>query len=160
MIWCNSLLSVQEVNREPDSTVLQTDFIALQEWSNKEQLKFNADKCKILHIGGKNPNQKYYITQCRKPVELYETKLEKDVGIHIDPELNFSQHCEKQVNKGNQILDLIRRTYSYFDAQSVSRLYTSRVRSHLKYGNAAWRPVYNKDITLLENVQRRSGASC
>ena len=110
------------VNREVDSTVLQTDLIALQEWSNKWQLKFNADKCKILHIGGKNPNQKYYMTQCGKPVELHETKLEKDLGHHIEPELNFRKHYEKQLNKGNQILGLTRRTYFYFDIESVTRL--------------------------------------
>ena len=33
-------------------------------------------------------------------------------------------------------------------------LYTSLVRPHLKYGNAAWRSLYNKYTTLLENVQR------
>ena len=97
------------------------------------------------------------MTQCGKPVELDETTLEKDLGIHIDPELNFSQHYEKQVNKGNTILGLIRRTYSYFDVESVTRLlYTSLVRRHLEYRNAAWMPLYSKDITLLENVQRRA----
>ena len=80
----------------------------------------------------------------------------KGMDIQIDPELNFSQHCEKQVNKGNQILGLIRRTYCYFDAESVTRLYTSLVRRHLEYGNAAWMPLYSKYITLLENVQRRA----
>jgi len=84
------------------------------------------------------------MTQCGKPVELHEVKLEKDLGIHMDHELNFSQHCEKPVNKGNQILGLIRRTYSYFDAESVTRLYTSLVRPHLKYGNAAGGPSTTK----------------
>ena len=37
------------INRSADSTVLQTDLMALQEYSNKWQQKFNADKCKILH---------------------------------------------------------------------------------------------------------------
>ena len=63
------------VNREPDSLVLQKDLIPLQEWSNKWQLKCKVVKCKILHIGEKNPNQKYYMTQSGKPVE-HETKLE------------------------------------------------------------------------------------
>jgi len=109
-----------------------------------------------MHLGGKNPNQMYCMSQSGKQIELQVTKLEKDLGIHIDPELNFSQHCEKQVNKANRILGLIRRTYSYFDAESVTRLYTSLVRPHLEYGNAAWRPMYNKDTTILENVQRRA----
>ena len=129
----NSIIKMfRTVNREADSTVLQIDLIALQEWSNKWQMKCNADKCKIFHIGGKNPNRKYFMTQCGIPVELHETKLEKDLGIHLDPELNFSQHYEKQVNKGNKMLGLIRRTYSYFDAESVTRLYTSLIRPHLE----------------------------
>jgi len=60
--------------------------------------------------------------QSGKPLELHETKLEKDLGIHIGPELNFSQHNEKQVNKGNSILVLICRTYSCFDDKFVTRL--------------------------------------
>ena len=114
------------VNRKSDSMVLQKDLTALQEWSNKWKLNFNADKCKVMHIGG-NLNQKYYMAQSGKSLELQETKLEKDLCIHIDPELNFSQHCEKQVNKANKILGLIRKTYTYFDAESVTRLYTSLV---------------------------------
>jgi len=51
---------------------------------------------------------------------------------------------------------LLRRIYSYFDAEYEIRLCASLVRPQLGYGNAAWRPVYNKDITLLENIQRRS----
>ena len=31
----------------------------------------------------------------------------------MDPELNFSKHVERQVNKANRILGLIRRSYEY-----------------------------------------------
>ena len=125
------------VYRETDSMVIQKDVIALQEWSNKWQMKFNGDECKILHIGGKHSNQKYYMTQSRKPVELHKTKQEKYLVIYIEPELNFSQHCGKQVNKRNQILGLIHKTYSYFDVESMTRLYRSLVQPHLEYGNTA-----------------------
>jgi len=81
----------------------------------------------IAHRREKFQTKKYYMTQCRKPVELHETKLEKDLGIHTEPESIFSEHCEKQVNKGNQILCLICRTYFYLDAESVTRLYPSLV---------------------------------
>jgi len=47
-------------------------------------------------------------------------------------------------------------TQNYFDAESVTILYTSLVRPRLEYGNAGWRPLYNEDITLLENVQELS----
>ncbi len=57
---------------------------------------------------------------------------------------------------GNKLLGLIRRSYVYIDNETVKTLYTSVVRSHLEYGNAAWCPVYRKDSERLENVQRRA----
>ena len=64
-----------------------------------------------MHIGGKRPKQKYSMIQSGTPLELPDTRLEKDLGVHIeffiDPELTFSQHCEKQVKKGNRLLELM-----------------------------------------------------
>ena len=37
-------------------------------------------------------------------VQLEKTELEKDLGVHIDPELKFLKHVERQVNKVNMIL--------------------------------------------------------
>ena len=50
-------------------------------------------------------------------VQLEETELEKDLGVHIDPELKFSKHVERQVNKANRILGLIRRSYEFIDIE-------------------------------------------
>ena len=66
-------------------------------WTQKWLLKFNKDKCKILHIGKKNPKNKYYIGSTNERTELTETDLEKDLGILIDPGLNLKKthkkHC-------------------------------------------------------------------
>ena len=40
-------------------------------------------------------------------VDLETRLLEKDLGVIVDPELKFSQHIERQVNKANKILDMI-----------------------------------------------------
>ena len=37
-----------------DREVLQSDLSRLEDWSRKWQLRFNADKCKVLHIGRDN----------------------------------------------------------------------------------------------------------
>jgi len=82
--------------------------------------------------------------------------LEKDLGVLIDPTLTFSSHCEAQVGKANRILGMIRRTYSYLDNNSLVKLYTSLVRPRVKYGYPAWPPLYQKDCSLLDNVQRKT----
>ena len=77
---------------------------------------------------------------------LGETELEKDLGVWIDNNLAFTQHCEKQTTKANRILGMIRRSYSFLE-DSVTRL---------EYEYPAWSPQYRKDCELLENVQRRA----
>ena len=87
-----------------DREKLQNDLDNLCVWSDKWQLRFNASKCKVLHTGNTNPHYKYNIQSIDGPVQLEETELEKDLGVHIDPELKFSKHVERQVNKANRIL--------------------------------------------------------
>ena len=89
-------------------------------------------------------------------VDLQETKLEKDLGIFTDNELKFSTHVEKQVNKGNQLLGLIRRSFQFLDGDTMKTLFVAIVRPHLEFGNAAWAPIYARDKELLEGVQRRA----
>jgi len=66
-----------------------------------------------MHLGGKHPKQKYCTTQSATPQELQEIKLEKDMGIDIDTELNL-------VNIVKKILYSIRRTYSQFDVEYLT----------------------------------------
>ena len=89
-------------------------------------------------------------------VQLEETEFEKDLGVHIDPELKFSKPVERQVNKANRILELIHRSYEFIDMEVMKKLFTSLVRSHLEFGNVAWSPGLEKDRNLMEGVQRRA----
>ena len=87
---------------------------------------------------------------------LEETQCEKDLGVHVDPSLHFSIHCQKAANKANGILGLIRRSFKFLDAEMLKQLYKGLIRPHLEYANVVWSPQYAKDATLLENVQRRA----
>ena len=51
---------------------------------------------------------------------------------------------------------MIRRSFTYLDAEVVRTLYTSLVRPSLEYANAVWSPMYKKDAVAIENVQRRA----
>ena len=98
------------LNSNDQSEKLQRDIKSLTEWPDKWHLRFHADKYKVVHLGRQNQKHVYQMKKhgSNEVVELHETKLEKDLGVFTDNELKFSTHVEKQVNKGNQLLGLIR----------------------------------------------------
>jgi hypothetical protein len=136
--------------------IIQNDLQSLTDWAKTWQLRFNASKCKTLHLGNRNPQHTYEMEdQNGKKLKLDSTELEKDLGVNIDPSLKFSKHIEGQVNKANKMLGLIRRSYEYLDGDSFKRLFTALVRPHLEYCNVAWAPRLEKDKNLIEGVLRR-----
>ena len=85
---------------------------------------------------------------------ILENKSElKDLGTLIDEHLKFSNHIAEKVNKANQIMGLIQRTFVHLDMYNFNALYKSLVRPHLEYGNIIGSPFLKSDINLLENTQ-------
>ena len=104
-------------------------------------------------LGKTNSRYTYHMMKEGQHIDLQMTELEKDLGMHMDPKLTFSTHCEKKVYVANKTLGMIRRSYTHIDKLSLTKLYTSLVRPHLEYGNGAWNPVYKKDAILLETYK-------
>lgn len=149
----------RESSEEVDREALQKDLDKLSEWTSEWQLKFNVEKCKVMYFGGsRNKKGEYCMSQLEnnKVITLQETTLEKDLGIWLTNDLKSHDHVVNAVKKANQILGLIRRTFSYFDCQLVKQLFVSLVRPHLEYGNVVWNPYLRKDIDMIERVQHRA----
>ena len=142
----SSIASVDDHSERPH------DLEQLEKWSEKWQPRFNANKCKVMHIGRTNTNSDYAMGT----TTLVKTTNEKDLGIHVDPELTFGKHIETVVNRANRMLGLIRRSYTYLESQSLLKLYTSLVRPILEYANATWTPSLRLDQILLDNIKRRA----
>jgi ribonuclease P/MRP protein subunit RPP40 len=64
--------------------------------------------------------------------------------------------CAKVVWKANKVLGMIRRTFKNFSSDVVIKLYKFLIRPRLEYAVQAWRPYLQKDIHLIEGVQRRA----
>ena len=78
-------------------------------------------------------------------MNIRSTNLEKDLGIIIDNKLIFSDHIDSKVKKANQMLGIIKRTFSHMDKDMFTILYKSLIRPHLEYGNPIWSACYSKD---------------
>ena len=129
-----------------------TDLETLLQWSDLWQMPLNISKCKVMHIGKTNPCNTYEI----KNEKLQVVDEETDLGIIIKNNLKIDSQCAKASKKGNQILGLIARTITCKDQAPMKILYKSLVRPKLDYCIQAWRPHLQKDIDLLEKVQRRA----
>lgn len=148
----------RKVNCDSDREALQRDLNQLDEWAKSWQLSFNVEKCKVMHFGGQNSmNYEYTMTTADgRTSTLLETKEEKDLGVWVDNSLKPANHVAHAVKKANQILGLIRRTFTYMDSKLMKQLFTALVRPHLEYGNVVWHPYLKKDIELIEGVQHRA----
>ena len=70
--------------------------------------------------------------------------------------MKVSEQCGIAAANGNPILGLIRRNIVYKEKELIIPLYKTIVRPHLEYCIQAWRPYRQKDIDMLERVQRRA----
>ena len=110
------------------------------------------DKCKIMHLGRRNPKNVYRMDG----KTLNETAEEKDLGVLIDNELDFGKHIKGIVGKANKILGMIRISFACLNKRMFLNLYLALVRPLLEYCVQVWSPYKRKYINLVEGVQRRA----
>ena len=139
---------------EKDGECLQRDLDSLGRWSDEWLLRFNCEKCKVMHIGHKLQTN-YYMTQDGKSRKLEEIREERDLGVVIADNLKPGVQCGRAAAKAMSVLGIIKRHFSKLDKQDFLMLYKAYVRPHLEYCVQVWSPYQIGDIQTLEKVQRR-----
>lgn len=134
-----------------DKSELQLNLDRLVNWTEKWQMKFNVDKCKVMHIGNSNDQANYILNGSN----LTKVNQEKDLGITISSDLKPEKHISEVVKTANKLTGFIGRAFDYKSEKVILTLFNSLVRPHLEYCVQFWSPYYRKDIDKLERVQRR-----
>ncbi len=140
----------RKINDISDEILSQEDLNKLHQWSVKWQLKFNAKKCKVMHLGSKNSK-----LNIMDRTTLDTVIKEKDLDVLIDEVLKFHKHDSAVASNANQTLGIIKRTFDTLDKELLAIVYKHQFRYHREYGNAIWHPRYIADLKKVEGVQCR-----
>ena len=112
---------------------IQRDLNRLERWARVNLMRFNIAKCKVLHLGWRNPR---HISRLR--VALWR----RTWGVLVDEKLNMSQQYALAARKANGILGCIRKGVASRDREVIVPLYSALVRPHLQYCVQVWGPQY------------------
>ncbi len=82
-------------------------------------MTFHPKKYEVLWIGAEQPDYSYQMFPDGPPVQLNTVESVKDLGVHIDKQLSFDNHCNEATKKANKILAIIRRTFMNIDSTNM-----------------------------------------
>ena len=98
------------IKSDVDTIEVQEDLYNMSDWSDIWEIKFNAKKCKSMHMGKSNPETVYYMKEGNQKIPLEQVTEEKDLGVTFCETLKFDKHILNCVNK---------RSFTYMDKKYV-----------------------------------------
>lgn len=132
--------------------VIQEDLVAIKKWCDDWLLPLNVEKCSILHIGKNNPRYQYIANgSLIKPVNS-----QLDLGVVVSEDLCWSRHIQHIASKANRMSYLISKAFPSCSLENLGLFYKVYIRPILEYAGPVWHPTLQRDVELLERVQRRS----
>ena len=150
-------LRVKDIDAKGSISRTQQAASSVENWSLRNKLQLNPDKCKELRIDFKQKKDQF------DPISINDRQLQvvnhaKILGLTISENLQWNDHISKTVKKANKRLycltQLIRAGVPVSD---VVQFYSTCIKPTLEYGAEVFHHSLSKYLENdLEHVQKRS----
>ena len=104
----------------------------IEMWCKENQMELNASKCKLLNL-------KSQLSASLKKNNLKEAAVQRDIGLIISSNLNWTENCEIRIQKATGAFFQIKRNISNKSSISTKlHAYAGYVVPILTYCSQAW----------------------
>ena len=141
----NTIFFLEQFNINTLFKTVDDELIRINECFSASKLSLNAGKNKfpLFHKSGK----KYSISSHLQTLKINNHDIEIDntmrfLGVLLDDNLLWKEHTNYLKNKIAKNIELIYRTKSFLEKESLLALYYSLIHSHLNCANLAWGSTY------------------
>ena len=155
-LFADDTIAYLAVDNQCDAMALQHDLDLLAEWEQTWQVEFHPDKCQVLRVTNKHPQN---ITPHDYILHGHTLSVVDDVkylGLTVSSNLRWDTQIAKATAKANSTMAVLRRNVRVSSKAIKSTAYSALVRPHVEYCSAVWDPYTKKQTQRVEMVQRRA----
>ena len=142
-------LLVSSNNNNTTFNKCNTNLNNLLTWLSDNQLFLNIKKTSFLqfHVRQKRnlPNPNLTLNN----IDLNKTSKTKFLGLLIDENISWKDHCENLNLKLNSLCYLIRNLYTVLSRKQLLSIYHGLVESRLRYGISHWGASHHTSAVLI-----------
>ena len=153
-LFADDSLLYRRIQNNADCCQLQEDLDKLQEWEQKWQMAFNAEKCEVIRITNKKrPLCSDYFIHNQKLALRTEAKY---LGVTIGSDLSWSRHADNITKKANSTMGFLKKNIRSAPQAAKETAYKTFVRPIVEYAATTWAPFTDTETSKIEMVQRRA----
>ena len=153
-LFADDSLLYRPIASMKDVFIRQRDLQELETWADKWKMHFNPTKCYVMRFCCSKSPTRYSYSLCNHIMEVHHTN--PYLGILLSDDAKWGAHISKICRKANSTLGFLKRNLFNCPQELKKLAYITLIRSKLEYAACIWNPHLDKDISRIENIQRRS----
>ncbi|XP_072166961.1 uncharacterized protein [Diadema setosum] len=153
-LFADDCMLYRKITSEQDSSALQQDLNALQQWEQDWIMKLNPPKCQVLTVTKKQKP----ITQpyCLHGQTLLRADTAKYLGVHLTKNLSWNHHVDTLSKKANSTSAFLKRNINACPRKTKILCYTLCCTLSWNMSVLSGTPLHRRTSpNYIEKVQRR-----